>query len=351
MSGAHDLSTTYLGLRLANPFVVGASPLTDDLDEARRLEDAGCAALVMRSLFEEQITAEETGRIHHLDPLDQRFAKVLSFFPNPGDYGLVPPEYVEQLRRIKAAVSVPVIGSLNGTNAETWLQFSRQMEEAGADALELNIYEVITDPKQAGTAIEQDLVDVVAELKGALKIPVAVKLPPFFTAFGNVAHRLDQAGADGLVLFNRFYQPDFDIDELAVVPQIQLSTRSELQLRLQWAAILHGRISASLAICGGVVHPDDAIKAVLAGADVVQMVSAVLELGASCIGTMRDGLVQWMDAHGYASLREMRGRLSLSNCPDPAAFERANYIRALSSWTRPGTPLNSHPRGEADAHH
>jgi dihydroorotate dehydrogenase (fumarate) len=334
MSGACDLSTTYLGIRLSNPFVVGASPLTDDLDEVRRLEDAGCAALVMRSLFEEQITAEKTGRIHHLDPLNEQFAKVLSFFPNPGDYALAPPEYLEQLRRIKAAVSVPVIGSLNGTNAETWLQFSRQMEEAGADALELNIYEVITDPKQAGTAIEQDLVHVVAELKRGLKIPIAVKLSPFFTAFGNVAHRLDQAGADGLVLFNRFYQPDFDIDELAVVPHIELSTRSELLLRLQWAAILRGRIGASLAISGGVVHPDDAIKAVLAGADVVQMVSAILDHGASYIGTMRDGLIRWMDARGYAMLSEARGRLSLSNCPDPAAFERANYIRTLSSWTR-----------------
>ena len=351
MSAAHDLSTTYLGLHLANPFVVGASPLADSLDEVRRLEDAGCAALVMRSLFEEQITAEATGRIHHLDPLNGEFAKVLSFFPNPGDYALVPAEYLEQLRRIKAAVSLPVIGSLNGTNAENWLQFSRQMEEAGADALELNIYEVITDPKQAGTAIEHELVRVVAELKRALKLPIAIKLSPFFTAFGNLAHRLDQAGADGLVLFNRFYQPDFDIDELAVVPQIALSTRSELLLRLQWAAILHRRIGASLAICGGVVHPDDAIKALLAGADVVQMVSAILDHGASYIVVMRDGLNRWMDTHGYAMLSEVRGRLSLANCPDATAFERANYIRTLSSWTRPGPPLAARRQGEANAHH
>jgi dihydroorotate dehydrogenase (fumarate) len=351
MSGASDLSTTYLGLRLANPFVVGASPLTDHLDEVRRLEDAGCAALVMRSLFEEQITALQTGRIHHLDPLNEQFAKVLSFFPNPGDYALVPADYLEQLRRIKAAVSVPVIGSLNGTNAETWLQFSRQMQEAGADALELNIYQLITDPKQAGAAIERELVHVVAELKRALKIPIAVKLSPFFTAFGNLAHRLDRAGVDGLVLFNRFYQPDFDIDALAVVPHLELSTRSELLLRLQWAAILHGRIGTSLAICGGVVHPDDAIKAVLAGADVVQMVSAILDHGVSYLGTMRDALIRWMDTRGHATLSEMRGRLSLANCPDPAAFERANYIRTLSSWTRPATPLIAHPLGEAHAHH
>jgi dihydroorotate dehydrogenase (fumarate) len=351
MSGGHDLSTTYLGLHVANPFVVGASPLTDELDEVRRLEDAGCAALVMRSLFEEQITAGETGRIHHLDPLNQQFARVLSYFPTPGAYVLVPAEYLEQLRRIKAAVSVPVIGSLNGTNAETWLQFSQQMEDAGADAIELNIYEVITDPKQPGAAIEEGLVRAVAELKRALKIPIAIKLSPFFTAFGNLAHRLDQAGADGLVLFNRFYQSDFDIDALAVVPHLELSTRSELLLRLQWAAILHGRIRASLAIGGGVVHPDDAIKAVLAGADVVQMVSAILEHGASYLGTMRDGLIRWMDARGYARLSEVRGRLSLSNCPDPTAFERANYIRTLSSWTAPGTPLTAQPKGEAHAHH
>jgi dihydroorotate dehydrogenase (fumarate) len=351
MNGAHDLSTTYLGLRLANPFVVGASPLTDDLDEVRRLEDAGCAALVMRSLFEEQITADETGRIHHLDPLNEQFASVVSYFPRPDDYALVPSEYLEQLRKIKAAVSVPVIGSLNGTNAETWLQFSHQMEQAGADAIELNIYEVVTDPKRPGTAIEQDLVHVVTELKRALKIPISVKLSPFFTAFGNMAQRLDHAGADGLVLFNRFYQPDFDIDQLAVVPHIELSTRSELLLRLQWAAILRGWIRASLAICGGVVHPDDAIKAILAGADVVQMVSAILDHGASYIGIMRDGLTGWMEAHGYAGLGEARGRLSLANCPNPAAFERANYIRTLSSWTTPGPPLAADRKGKAHANH
>ena len=352
MSGVCDLSTTYLGLRLANPFVVGASPLTDDLDDVRRLEDAGCAALVMRSLFEEQITAQESGRIHHLDPLNEQFATVLSFVPNPGDYALMPSDYLEQLRSIKAAVSVPVVASLNGTNAETWLEFSRQMEEAGADALELNIYEVITDPKQPGTAIEEELVHLVAELKRALKIPIAVKLSPFFTAFGNLAHRLDRAGADGLVLFNRFYQPDFDIDQLTVVPHIELSTRSELLLRLQWAAILHGRIGASLAIGGGVVHPDDAIKAVLAGADVVQMVSAILDHGPSYIGTMRDGLVRWMEGHRFSSLGEARGRLSLSHCADPEAFERGNYIRTLGSWTHSRSlAAVTAEHGETDAHH
>ena len=334
MGGADDLSTTYLGLRLANPFVVGASPLTDDLHAVRQLEDAGWAALVMRSLFEEQITAEQTGRIHHLDPLNQQFARVLSFFPERTDYALTPDAYLEHLRTIKAAVSVPVIASLNGTSAEPWLQFSQQLEQAGADALELNMYEVITDPMQAGTAIEHGLVQVVAELKRALKIPIAIKLSPFFTAFGHVARELDRAGVDGLVLFNRFYQPDFDIHQLAVVPHIELSNRSELLLRLRWTAILHGRLRASIAVCGGVAHPNDGIKAVLAGADVVQMVSALLRHGAAHVGTMRDGLLRWMNAHGYATLGEARGRLSLSNCPDPAAFERANYIRTLSSWTR-----------------
>jgi dihydroorotate dehydrogenase (fumarate) len=229
---------------------------------------------------------------------------------------------------------VPVIASLNGTSAETWHRFSQQMEQAGADALELNMYEVITDPTQAGAAIERGLAQVVAELKRAVKIPIAVKLSPFFTAFGNVARELDRAGADGLVLFNRFYQPNFDIQQLAVVPHLELSTGSELLLRLQWAAILHGRIRASIAICGGVAHPNDAIKAVLAGADAVQMVSAILRHGPAHLRTMRDGLVRWLDGHGYSTLREARGRLSLSNCPDPTAFERAHYIRMLSSWTR-----------------
>ena len=213
MTAATDLSTTYLGFHLPHPFIVGASPLVDHLDTVRRLEDAGCAAIVMHSLFEEQITAARSGRIHHLDPLDQQFATVLSYFPESEQYALGPDEYLEQLRRIKSAVKVPVVASLNGTSAESWLTFAQQIQQAGADALELNMYTVVTDPKQSGAAIEHDLAQVVQEAKRRLKIPIAVKVSPFFTAFGHVASELDRAGADGLVLFNRFYQPDFDVQQ------------------------------------------------------------------------------------------------------------------------------------------
>lgn len=287
----------------------------------------------MHSLFEEQITAARSGRIHHLDPLDQQFATVLSYFPESERYALGPDAYLEQLRRIKNAVKVPVVASLNGTSAETWLTFAQQIEQAGADALELNMYEVITDPRQSGASVEHSLTQVVQELKRALKIPLAVKLSPFFTAFGNVAHELDRADADGLVLFNRFFQPDFDVHKLTVTPHIELSSSSELLLRLRWLAILSGHVRPSPAVCGGVVHPIDGIKALLAGAHAVQMVSAILRHGPAYLTVMRDGLVRWMESHGFAKLDDVRGRLSLANSPDASAFERANYIRTLSSWT------------------
>ena len=251
-----DLSTTSLGFHVPHPFMVGASPLVDHLDAVRRLEDAGCAAIIMHSLFEEQVTAAQSGRMRHLDPLNKQFAAVLSYFPEPERYALGP-DYLDQLRRIKSSVRVPVVASPNGTTAEAWLTFAQQVQQAGADALELNMYEVVTDPKQSGAAIERGLSQLVHELKRALKIPVAVKLSPFFTAFGHVAEELDRAGADGLILFNRFYQPDFDVQTLTVTPHVELSTSSELLLRLRWLAILHGRVRSSLAVCGGVAHPND----------------------------------------------------------------------------------------------
>jgi dihydroorotate dehydrogenase (fumarate) len=335
MTPSIDLSTKYLEFQLPHPFMIGASPLVDDLDTVRRLEDAGSAAIVMHSLFEEQITAARSGRIHHLDPLDEQFATVLSYFQEPEEYALGPDEYLEQLRRIKDAVRVPVVGSLNGTSAETWLTYARLIQDAGADALELNMYDVVTDPKQSGAAIEHVLAQVVGELKRELTIPVAVKLSPFFTALGNVAQELARAGADGLVLFNRFYQPDFDIRELTVTPRVDLSTSSELLLRLRWVALLHGRVHSSLAVTGGVATPADGIKALLAGAHAVQIVSAILRHGPAYFAVMRDGLVRWMESHGFATLGDVRGRLSLSSSPDPSAFERAHYIRTLSSWTAP----------------
>ena len=345
MTTSPDLSTTYLGFRLPHPFMAGASPLVDHLDTVRRLEDAGSAAIVMHSLFEEQITAAQTGRIHHLDPLDKQFATVLSYFPEPERYALGPDEYLDQLRRIKSAVKIPLIASLNGASAESWLTFAQQMAQAGADALELNLYEVATDPKESSAQVERNVVKIAHEVKRVLKIPIAVKLSPYFTAFGHLAQELDQAGADGLVLFNRFYQPDFDIQALTVAPHIELSNSSELLLRLRWLAILHGLVRPSLAASGGVSHPNDGIKAILAGAHAVQMVSAILRYGPAYLAVMRDALSQWMEVHGFAKLDEVRGRLSLANSPDPSAFERANYIRTLSSWTAsaPGEPVAEAP--------
>jgi len=325
--------TSYLGIRLAHPFIAGASPFGYHLDSIRRLEDAGCAAIVLHSLFEEQITMRNTGTVRHRDPFNEEFAEALSEFPTPGDYPLGPDAYADHVRRAKQAVGVPVIASLNGTSAESWLRFSRIIEQAGADALEVNLYEVPTDLGIPGTAIEHELCEIVKELKRALKIPIAVKLSPFFSSFGNVARQLDAAGADGLVMFNRFYQPDIDITTMKASPVLELSTSAELLLRLRWLAILHGRVRPSLAVTGGAVKPNDGIKAILAGADAVQLVSALLRHGPAYVSVMRRGLEQWMEWNKMADLGEMRGRVSLKRTSDPAAFERANYIRTLHSWS------------------
>lgn len=328
-----DLSTTYLGLPLANPFMTGASPLADHLDTVRRLEDAGCAAIVLHSLFEEQIAQSASGRVHHLDPLDRQFATVLSYFPAPDQYALGPDEYLEHVRRLKATVKIPVIASLNGTSAETWLRFAKLIEQAGADALELNMYEVVTDADRSALTIERGLKQIVEDLKRELKIPIAVKLSPFFTALGHVARDLDRASADGLVLFNRFLQPDIDIRSLAVWPRMDLSDSGELLVRLRWLAILRGNVRCSLAVTGGVATPTDGIKALLAGADVVQLVSAILRHGPSYFASMRDELCRWMESLEFARLDDVRGRLSMAGTEAPGAFERAHYLRALSGWT------------------
>ena len=328
-----NTTTSYLGFHLPHPFIAGASPFGYHLDSIKRLEDAGCAAVVLHSLFEEQITLASTGHIRHRDPLDQEFSAALAAFPAVGEYPLGPQEYAAHVSRAKAAVKIPVIGSLNGTSAESWLTFSRIIEQAGADALELNLYEVVTDLNVAGVAVEHQIVDIMKELKGTLKIPVAVKLSPFFASFGNLARQLDLAGADGLVMFNRFYQPDIDIKTMRPSPQIELSTSAELLLRLRWLAILHGRVRPSLAVTGGVAVPSDGIKALLAGADAVQMVSALLRHGPTYMSTMRMGLEHWMEWNKMTSLDEVRGRGSLEQTKDPASFERANYIRALQSWS------------------
>jgi dihydroorotate dehydrogenase (fumarate) len=328
-----DITTSYLGLHLPHPFMAGASPFGADLDSIKRLEDAGCAAIVLHSLFEEQITLAREGRIHHMDPLETQFSSELAGYPASTDYSLSPEQYAEHIRVVKQAVRMPVIASLNGTSAEAWLTFGQIIEQAGADALEVNLYRVVTDLNASSAAVEQELFDVTTELKRVLRIPVAIKVSPFFAAFGHVARQLEVAGADGLVIFNRFYQPDIDTRTITVEPRGGLSTSAELRLRLRWLAILYGRVRPSLALTGGVATPDDGIKALLAGADVVQLVSALLRHGPAYVSVMTHGLLHWMESHGLGSLADVRGRLSLEHASSPAAFERANYLRALQSWT------------------
>lgn len=333
MESAIDTTTRYLGLTLAHPFMAGASPMSAHLDGVRRLEDAGSAAIVLHSLFEEQITNAQSGRIHGMDPHeDPLFAARLAPFPPNSEYPFMPLEHLEHVRRVKETVAVPVIASLNGITAGAWLHHAVLLEQAGADALEINLYQVVTDPAVPGTAVENDILAAVTDLKGVLHIPVAVKLAPFFTSFANVAMRLDRAGADGLVIFNRFYQPDIDIATMTAAPTLELSRSAELLLRLRWLAILHGRVKASLALTGGVETWQDGIKGLLAGADVVQMVSAVLRHGPSFLTAMIEKQRAWMGWHHFSSIDQARGRVSLINSPDPSSFERAHYIRALHRW-------------------
>lgn len=328
-----DLTTSYLGLRLPHPLMPGASPLADSLDTVRRLEDAGAAAIVMGSLFEEQITRETEGLVHHLEIHQESSAEALSYFPKPDDFVFGTDEYLEQIRRIKEAVHLPVIASLNGTSPAGWHAYAKTIQQAGADALELNVYFISTDPAETGAAVERRVVEIARAVKQAVTIPVAVKLSPFFSSLPNLAHQLDEAGADGLVLFNRFYQPDIDIEALEAVPSLHLSDASELLLRLRWLAILHGQVRASLAVSGGVHTALDAVKAVMAGAGAVQVVSRLLEGGPQQVRTILEGLSQWMDEHEYESLAQMCGSMSLRKSPDPGAFERGNYMRILRSWS------------------
>ncbi len=329
-----DTSVSYLGLRLAHPFIAGASPFGHHLDSVKRLEDAGCAAIVLHSLFEEQITDAEEGRIAHMDVYDSGFTAPLSDFPATDDYALTPHGYAEHIHRIKQSVHVPIIASLNGRTAEAWLRFASVIEQAGADALEVNMYEVVTDLHVPSLTIERRVSGVVKELKRLIRIPIAVKLSPFFTAIANMAHQLDEAGADGLVLFNRFYQPDIDLATSTARPRLELSTSAELALRVRWLAILYGRVRPSLAVTGGVATAADGIKAILAGADAVQMVSALLRHGPAYVAVMRRELERWMEWNAVARVDEMRGRASLATTEDRASFERANYIRTLHSWGR-----------------
>lgn len=327
-----DLSTTYLGLPLPHPLMPGASPMADDLDKVKRLEEAGAAAIVMHSLFEEQILQEQLAGAHHLERHAESFAEALSFFPRPGELTLGPGQYLDQIARIKAAVRIPVIASLNGTTPGGWIDYAGRIQEAGADALELNVYHLATDPEETAEIVESRALGILRAVKRAVTIPVAVKVSPSYSALAHAAAELDAAGADGLVLFNRFYQPDIDAESLEVVPTLQLSTSAELRQRLPWLAVLSHHVRASLAVSGGVHTALDAIKAVMAGAHAVQMVSALLLRGPMYLRTVRREMEGWMDAHEYTSLRQMQGSMNLARCPDPAAFERAHYVRVLQGW-------------------
>jgi dihydroorotate dehydrogenase (fumarate) len=331
-----DLSTTYLGLALPHPLISGAGPMADSLDGVRRLEDAGTAAIVMRSLFEEQIMLEEETAFAVTETHDLSSGEAGSYFPTADAFALGPDEYLEHLRRIKAAVRVPVIGSLNGVTPGGWLRYARLMEDAGADAIELNVYTLATDPTEDARTVEDRTIGMVREVRSGLRLPVAVKLSPFYTSFANFAHRLDEAGPAGLVLFNRFWQPGIDVEELEVRRELHLSDSSELPLRLRWLAILSGDVRASLAVTGGVHTVLDVVQSVMAGAHAVQMVSALLHHGPQHLTTLRRELAQWLEEHEYPSLRGMCGSMSMRSCPDPQAYERANYMLMLQSWKAAG---------------
>jgi dihydroorotate dehydrogenase (fumarate) len=327
-----DLTTTYLGFELPHPFMPGASPLVDEIDTVKRLEDAGAPMITMHSLFEEQITREQVSTFLHTEPHGESFAEALSFFPSPDRFALGPDQYLNHLRRVKQAVGVPVVASLNGTTLGGWLEHGKLMQEAGADALELNVYSLATDPATTGQELEDRTVEMVKELKRVLRIPLAVKLSPFYTSLAHVARRLVDGGADALVLFNRFYQPDIDVDGLQVERALHLSNSSELPLRLRWLAILSGQLETSYAVTGGVHTALDAVKAVMTGAHAVQMVSALLKHGPEYLRAIRADFTAWLEEHEYESLRQMRGSMNLATSPDPAAYERANYMLILQSW-------------------
>jgi dihydroorotate dehydrogenase (fumarate) len=327
-----DITTTYLGLPLKNPVVASASPLSRTLDGMKRLEDAGVSAIVMYSLFEEQIVHEAGEVDHYLHYGTESFAEALSYFPQAEDYNLGPDQYIEHVRKAKEALSIPVIGSLNGISTGGWISYAKKIAEAGADALELNVYYIPTDPLLTAQAVEQRYLDVLEAVKKSVSIPVAVKLGPFFSALSHLATRLDGAGSNGLVLFNRFYQPDIDLEQLEVTPNVTLSTSDALRLPLRWIAILSGRIKASLAATGGIHTADDVLKVLMAGADVAMMCSALLKHGPGHVATVLDDLVRWMTEKEYESVTQMKGSMSHRSVADPAAFERANYMKALNSY-------------------
>jgi dihydroorotate dehydrogenase (fumarate) len=332
-----DLSTDYMGIRLENPLAASASPLSRDLDHIKRLEDAGAAAVVMYSLFEEQIIHEQKELQYYLSRGDEHFPEALTYYPSMEDYRLEPDLYLEHIRRAKEATSLPIMGSLNGISSSGWSSYAARMEEAGADAVELNIYYVPTRIEMSDQEVESLYLENLKTVKSAVSIPVAMKLSPFFTAMANMAKRLDEAGADALVLFNRFYQPDINLDSLQTEPSIFLSSSTDSRLPLRWVAILHGRIKASLAATSGIHSASDAIKMLMAGADVTMLCSVLLKDGIDVVGRIKAEMSQWMESHGYDSVRDLKGIMSHKSLTNPDAFERANYVKALSAYRLPSS--------------
>jgi len=332
LSQTIDLSTTYLGMKLKNPLVASSSPMCQDVSNIRRMEDSGASAVVLHSLFEEQIDLESLELDRYISAAEEVGAESTTHFPDMLGYNRGPEGYLKHIRKVKESVSLPVIASLNGTSVGGWLKYAKEMEQAGADALELNIYYIPADADTTGEQVEQEYCDLVRAVKAAIHIPVAVKLGPYFSSMGNMAKRLEASGADGLVLFNRFYQPDFDLEALEVVPNLILSNQYELLLRLNWIAMLYGNIKPDMALTGGVHTATDVVKAMMAGAKVAMMTSALLKKGISYLDTMLTELLIWLGDHEYDSIRQMQGSMSRNAVPQPQAFERANYMKVLSSY-------------------
>lgn len=327
-----DLSTTYMGLKLKNPIVPSASPLSRDINTIKALEDAGASAIVLYSLFEEQIEHEALELDYLTTQGSESYAEATSYFPPEHEYHLGPEEYLEHIQKIKSAVNIPIIGSLNGVTPGGWLQYAKNIEQAGADGLELNVYYLPTDSKKTGVDIENLYLDILKIVRSEVKIPVAVKLSPFFSSMANIAKKLDDTGANALVLFNRFYQPDIDLETLDVVPNIFLSTPQAMRVPLRWVAILYGKIKADIAATSGIHTSEDVLKMLMVGANVTMMCSALLENGPKHITKVVNDLQRWMEEHEYESVRQMIGSMSHKSVKEPAAFERANYMKVLNSY-------------------
>ena len=327
-----DLTTTYMGLKLKSPLVPSASPLTEDVSNIKKMEDAGAGAVVLHSLFEEQLRLESIELDHHLNQGTESFAEALSYFPEPKEFRLGPEEYLKLIESAKQAVKIPIIASLNGSTVGGWTDFAKKMQQAGADAIELNIYSIPTDMSQTGAELEKLNLDIVKSVRAPVTVPVAVKLSPYFTNFANMANQLDEAGANGLVLFNRFYQPDIDLESLEVTPNVLLSTPMASRLPLRWIAILYGKVKAGLAATSGVYRGTDALKMLMAGADITMLCSVILRRGVGYMSIIEQEMVSWMEEHEYESVQQLKGSMSQKNCPEPTAFERAQYMRALTSY-------------------